>query len=237
MYGNTKDIEKTRPIIRLSKLNKYKKVKIVYCPPYTLLNDFSIKTKKTRISIGAQNCHQNFDFGPFTGSINSKLIKSTGAQYIIIGHSENRNHGDKDKDINKKIKSALKENLKIIFCIGENSKEKKKKITYSVLKRQLKNGLKGINKLGNIIIAYEPIWSIGTGLIPKDSELRKNINNITKIIKSLKKYNKMKIIYGGSVNPKNIKNLSKIREIDGFIIGGASINPKKFIDIIKKSIN
>jgi len=237
MYGNTKDIEKTRPIIRLSKLNKYKKAKIVYCPPYTLLNDFCIKTKKTRISIGAQNCHQNFDFGPFTGSINSKLIKSTGAQYIIIGHSENRNQGDKDQDINKKIKSALKENLKIIFCIGENLKEKKKKITYSVLKRQLKNGLKGINKLGNIIIAYEPIWSIGTGLIPKDSELKKNINNINKIIKSLKKYNKMKIIYGGSVNPENIKNLSKISEIEGFIIGGASTNPKKFIDIIKKTIN
>ena len=237
MYGNTQDIEKIKPIIRLSKSNKYKKVKIVYCPPYTLLKDFYIKIKKTRISIGAQNCHQNFNFGPFTGSINSKLIKSTGAEYVIIGHSENRNQGDKDKDINKKIKSALKKNLKIIFCIGENLKEKKKNITYSVLKKQLKNGMKDIKKLENIIIAYEPIWSIGTGLVPKNSELKKNINNINKIIKSSKKYNKMKIIYGGSVNPENIKNLSKISEIAGFIIGGASTNSKKFIDIIKKSIN
>ena len=237
MHGNTKDIEKTKPIIRLSKSKKYKKVKIIYCPPYTLLKDFFIKTKKTRISIGAQNCHQNLDFGPFTGSINSKLIKSTGAKYIIIGHSESRKQGDNDQDINKKINAASKEKLKIIFCIGENLKEKKKNSTFSVLKNQIKNGLKGIKKLDNVIIAYEPVWSIGTGFIPKNYELKRNINNINKIINSLKKYNKMKIIYGGSVNPQNIKNLSKIQEIDGFIVGGASLNPKKFIDIIKKSIN
>ncbi len=237
MYGKTKDIEKTTPVIRLSRLNKYKNIKIIYCPPYTMLKDFFIKINKTRISIGAQNCHQNFNFGPFTGSINPKLIKSTGAKYVIIGHSENRNQGDKDQDINNKIKSALKERLKIIFCIGENLKEKKRRITYSILKRQLKNGLKGVTNLENIIIAYEPIWSIGTGLVPKNSELKKNISNIKKIINSLKKYNKIKIIYGGSVNPLNVKELSKISEINGFIIGGSSINPKKFIDIIKKSIN
>ena len=237
MYGNTKDIEKTKPLIRLSKSKKYKKVKIVYCPPYTLLKDFFIKIKKTRISIGAQNCHQNSNSGPFTGSINAKLIKSTGAKYIIIGHSESRNEGDNDQDINKKINAALKENLKIIFCIGEKLKDKKKNNTFSVLKKQIRNGLKGIKKFDSIIIAYEPVWSIGTGLIPKNFELKKNINNIKKIINSLKKYNKMKIIYGGSVNPENIKDLSKISEIDGFIIGGASTNPKKFIDIIKKSIN
>ena len=236
MHGNTKDIEKTSPIIRLSKLKKYRKVKIIYCPPYTLLKDFFIKIKKTRLSIGAQNCHQNFNFGPFTGSINAKLIKSTGAKYIIVGHSENRIQGDKDLYINMKIKSALKENLKIIFCIGENLKEKKRGSTYAILKKQLTKGLKDINKLENIIIAYEPIWSIGTGLIPKSSELKININNIKKIIISLKKFNKIKIIYGGSVNPQNIKDLNKISEIDGFLVGGASINPKKFIDIIKKSI-
>ena len=237
MYGNTKDIEKTKPIIRLSKSSKYRKAKIVYCPPYTLLKDFFVMIKNSRLSIGAQNCHQNFDFGPFTGFINAKLIKSTGAKYIIIGHSENRDQGDKDQDINKKIKSAIKENLKVIFCIGENLNEKRKNKTYSVIKKQIRNGLNGIKKLQNIIVAYEPVWSIGTGLVPKNSELKKNINNIKKIIKSLKRYNKMKIIYGGSVNPQNIKYLSKISEINGFIIGGASINPKKFIDIIKKSIN
>jgi len=237
MHGNAKDIEKTKSIIRLSRLNKYKKCKIIYCPPYTLLKDFFKEVKKTRISIGAQDCHQNYDYGPFTGSINPKLIKSTGAKYVIIGHSEKRNQGDKDLDINNKIKSALKENLKVIFCIGENLSEKKKKITYSVLKKQIEKGLKQIKKFEDIIIAYEPIWSIGTGIIPKDYELKKNIKNIKKILKSLKKSKKIKILYGGSVNSKNIKSLVKISEINGFIIGGASINPNKFIDILKKSIN
>ena len=237
MYGNTNDIEKIKPVIGLTKLSKYRNHKIIYCPPYTLLKDFFNKVKKTRISVGAQDCHQNFGYGPFTGSINSKLIKSTGAKYVIIGHSEKRNQGDKDLDINNKIQSALKENLKVIFCIGENFSENKKNLTYLVLKKQIKKGLSNIKKLENIIIAYEPIWSIGTGLIPKDYELKKNIRNIKKILNSLKNSKKIKILYGGSVNPQNAKYLAKISEINGFIIGGASINAKKFIDIIKKSIN
>ena len=237
MHGNTKDIERTKSVLRLSRLNKYKKHKIIYCPPYTLLKDFFNKVKKTRISIGAQDCHQNFGYGAFTGSINSKLIKSTGAKYVIIGHSEKRNQGDKDLDVNNKIQSALKENLKVIFCIGENFSEKKKNLTYLVLKKQIRKGLSNVKKIENIIIAYEPIWSIGTGLVPKDHELKNNIRNIKKILNSLKNSKKIKILYGGSVNPRNAKYLAKISEINGFIIGVASINAKKFIDIIKKSIN
>ena len=237
MYGNTKDIEKTKPIIRLSKSKKYKKVKIVYCPPYTLLKDFFIKIKKSRISVGAQNCHQNFNFGPFTGSINTKLIKSTGAKYIIIGHSENRNDGDNDQDINKKINAALKENLKIIFCIGETLREKRNRKTRIILRKQIMSGLKNMTKLNNIIIAYEPIWSIGSGKIPKSKELNKAIEYIKSLTIKKNKLKNNKVLYGGSVNPKNIKNLSKIGSIDGFLIGGASQKSKNFIDIIKKTIN
>jgi len=237
MQGNTKDIDKIKSVIRFSRLNKYSNHKIIYCPPYTLLKDFFNKINNTNISIGAQNCHQNIDYGPFTGSINPKLIKSTGAKYVIIGHSENRNQGDNDKDINNKIKTTLKEKLKVIFCIGENSLEKKKNQTYKVLKKQLKNGLKNIEKLENIIIAYEPVWSIGSGVVPKNNELKRNVIIIKQIINSLKKINKIKILYGGSVTPLNAKDLAKNTGINGFIIGGASINPNKFIDIIKKSIN
>tara|TARA_B100000427_G_C15455544_1_gene571630 strand:+ start:50 stop:802 length:753 start_codon:yes stop_codon:yes gene_type:complete len=237
MHGNTKDIERTKYVVKLANLNKYKKHKIIYCPPYTLLKDFFNKIKKTKILLGAQNCHQNYDFGPYTGSINSKLIKSTGAKYIIIGHSENRIQGDDDLVINNKIKSALRENLKVVFCIGENLREKKDSQTYRVLKKQITIGLKNIKKINNILIAYEPRWSIGTGLIPKNFELQKNIKNIKKILKSIKIIKKMNILYGGSVNSQNIKELAKISEINGFIVGGASINTKKFIDIIKKSIN
>ena len=105
------------------------------------------------------------------------------------------------------------------------------------IKKQLTNGLKGIKKFENIIVAYEPVWSIGTGIIPKNFELSRNINNIKKILTKLKKSININILYGGSVNPKNAKELAQIKEIKGFLIGGASLSAKKFIDIIKKSIN
>ena len=237
MYGNKADIDKSKSLINLVKTKKYKKNKIIYCPPYTLLKSFYDKVKNTNISIGAQNCHSNYDYGAYTGSINAKLIKSTGAKYIILGHSENRNNGESDSIINKKIHSAIRESLKVIFCIGEKISEKRKNNTYRVLRKQINKGLKGIKKTENIIVAYEPVWSIGTGIIPKNSELSRNINNIKKILYKLKKTKNSKILYGGSVNPKNIKELAKIKEINGFLIGGASLSAKKFIDIIKKSIN
>ena len=237
MYGNTMDINKTKSVIKLAKLKKYKFSKIIYCPPFTLLKTFCEKVKKSNIFIGAQNCHSVSDYGAFTGSISAKLIKLTGAKYIILGHSENRKNGETDIIINKKIRSALKENLKVVFCIGEKLSEKRKKNTYNVLRKQLNNGLKGIKKIENIIIAYEPVWSIGTGIVPKNSELIKNIINIKKILYNLKKSKNIKILYGGSVNPNNAKELAQIKDIKGFLVGGASLNPKKFIDIIKKTIN
>ena len=237
MHGNIGDIVKTKSVIKLANTKKYKKHKIIYCPPYTLLNSFYNMVRNSNVSIGAQNCHSNSNYGAFTGSINAKLIKSTGAKYIIIGHSENRISGETDFIINKKIHSALKENLKIIFCIGEKMSEKKKNMTYKILSNQLNNGLKGIKKFENIIFAYEPVWSIGTGIIPKNTELSKNINNIRKILTRFKISRSAKILYGGSVNQKNVQQIVKIKEINGFLIGGASLSAKKFVDIIKKSIN
>ncbi len=237
MHGNIADIDRSRSIIKLINIKKYKKNKIIYCPPYTLLKTFYNKVKNTNVSIGAQNCHSNYDYGAYTGSINVKLIKSTGAKYIILGHSENRKSGETDLVINKKIHSALKENLKVIFCIGESLSEKRKGNTYKVLRKQLNNGLKGIKKFENVIVAYEPVWSIGTGIFPKKSELTTNIINIKKVLYKLKKSINIKILYGGSVNPKNAKELAQIKDINGFLIGGASLSAKKFIDIIKKSIN
>ncbi len=152
MHGNTGDIIKTKPIIKLANTKKYKNHKIVYCPPYTLLNYFYNKVKNSNISIGAQNCHPSSEYGAFTGSINSKLIKASGAKYIILGHSENRNNGETDSIINKKIHSALNENLKIIFCIGEKLADKRKKNTLRVLRNQLNQGLKGVKKFDSLII-------------------------------------------------------------------------------------
>ena len=161
------------------------------------------------------------------------MLKSVGANYVILGHSENRRKGENDKLINLKIKSALKAKLKIIFCIGETLSENKKGKTMSILSKQIKQGLNKVKIQSNIFIAYEPVWSIGSGKIPKNEQL----DEIIKFIKDKFKKKLPKILYGGSVNPQNIKYLKKINSLDGFLIGGASHNAKKFIDIVKKTYN
>ena len=237
MFGDLNSVKSIQSVINLSKKKNYKNAKIIYCPPYTLLNNFVIKTRKTNLDVGAQNCHYEINTGPFTGSISSTMIKKLGANYVIIGHSENRSNGETNNLINKKIHSAILNNLNIIFCIGENLFEKKNNKTNKILKKQIAMGLKKIKKIDKIIFAYEPVWSIGTGKVLTNKELTKQVINIKKFIKNKFKNQKTKIIYGGSVNNQNINNLKQIKEINGFLIGGASQNSKKFIDIIKKTIN
>ena len=229
MFGDFKSLKLVNKVISFSKKFKSSKFKIIYLPPNTLICPMAQMVKNTKIEVGAQNCHHQENYGALTGSVNAKMVKGVGAKYVILGHSENRQTGESDKLINLKIKTALKNGLKVIFCIGEKIKDKRNKKTNSVLSKQIKQGLKGV-KLNNIIIAYEPVWAIGSGLIPKSDELFKTIN----FIKS-KFRKKLKILYGGSVNNKNINELKTIRNIDGFLVGGASQNSKKFIDIIKKT--
>ena len=237
MFGDFKSVNSIKKVIKLSRDKKYKKAKIIYCPPYTLIDKFLKVTKNSKIKIGAQNCHHSQNPGPFTGSINVDLIKSIGAKYVIIGHSENRVSGDSNYIINLKIKSALKKKLKIIFCIGETLIEKRNNKTNLILKSQIIRGLKNVKKNSNIIFAYEPVWSIGTGIIPKNNDLKIQISTIKKMISKCWRLKNPKIIYGGSVNPKNINELRKISSISGFLVGGASQKAKNFIDIIKKTIN
>ena len=232
MFGGLNTLNILKKVVSfLNKFNKKKFTKVIYCPPHTLIYLMSKMLKNTSIQVGAQNCHENETFGPFTGSINSKMIKDVGAKYVIIGHSENRNLGEKNQLINLKIKSALKNGLHVIFCVGETLKEKRNKKTKQVLSNQIKTGLSKIKNQKNIIIAYEPVWSIGTGVIPKS-------NDLFDTIKFIKRKTKVKkILYGGSVNPKNINELKSISNIDGFLVGGASQDSKKFIDIIRKTFN
>ena len=237
MFGNLNSVKSIESVINLSKKKNYKNAKIIYCPPYTLLNNFVIKTRRTNLEVGAQNCHYEINTGPHTGSISSTMIKKLGVKYVIIGHSENRSDGETNNQINQKIHSAVSNNLNVIFCIGENLFEKKNKKTNKILKQQIDLGLKKIKKIDKIIFAYEPVWSIGTGKVLTNKELTKQVIIIKKIIKNKFKNQKTKIIYGGSVNNQNINNLKQIKEINGFLIGGASQNSKKFIDIIKKTIN
>jgi len=231
MFGNLRSLNSVGKVASFVKKFKKNKIKLVYCPPATLINSLSKKLKSTSIVVGAQNCHQDENYGAYTGYMNAYMLKDAGAKYIILGHSENRQSGENNKLINLKIKNSIKSGLKIIFCIGETLSQKRKKNTKKILSQQIIQGLKNIKNKKNIIIAYEPVWSIGSGLIPKNSE----IFEIVKFIKN--KVKGSKVLYGGSVNSKNINLLKKIDNVDGFLVGGASQNSNIFIDIIKKTFN
>ena len=232
MFGELSTLNSLNKVIKFLKIfKKSNKTKIIYCPPSTLINPMSKKVMNSKIQVGAQNCHESLTYGASTGSINPMMLKNVGAKYVILGHSENRELGETDKLINSKIKAATKSGLKVIFCIGETLGQKRKKITRKILSKQITLGLQKVNKRKNIVIAYEPVWSIGTGIIPKPDDLFNTINFIKKKVKNIK------VLYGGSVNPKNINELKLIENIDGFLVGGASQDSKKFIDIIKKTYN
>jgi len=231
MYGNLSSLNTLDKVIKFSKSKEIKKGRLIYCPPNTLISSFSKKFKNCQIGIGGQNCHESEDYGAHTGFVNCRMLKNIGAHFVIIGHSENREKGESDQLINLKIKSALDAKLKVIFCIGETLSEKRKKKTYSILSKQIKIGLKNIKEKKNIFLAYEPVWAIGSGLIPKPQDLFKTVE----FIKNKFKDKSPKVLYGGSVNPQNIINLREINNIDGFLIGGSSQNAKKFIDIVKKT--
>ena len=216
------------------KEKNFNKKKIVLCVPNTLIHFFQKRLKSKLISLGAQNCHYHETYGPFTGSVSASMLKKIGAEYIILGHSENRLEGETNQIIKKKIISALNQKLHVIFCIGETYKEKSKGKTFSILRKQIKSSLNKKFIKNKIILAYEPVWSIGTNKIPKKNELQNTIKFIKKDFRKIFKTNKSpKVLYGGSVNHQSIGLLSSISEIDGFLIGSASQSAKKFIDIVK----
>ena len=238
--GNWKMFGVPKSIGILNKINSYyskdknrNKYRVIMTPPYTLIESYSKYFKNKKISIGAQNCYQKEQFSSNTAAVSPYMLKSVGAKYTLVGHSDNRGEGDTDTMLKDKVRYALKNNLKVVFCIGENKTEKKNKKTLSVLKRQLTKVLEKKFNKNNIIVAYEPIWSIGTGKIPTAIELKKTTIHIKKVLKGIFKKNSPAVLYGGSVDGSNVEMFKEIKEIDGFLVGGASKTSKKFIDIIK----
>ena len=231
MFGDLGTLNTLNKVITFINKIKKNKFELIYCPPSTLIYPLAKMLKKTSIEVGAQNCHESESYGAHTGQLNSMMLKDVGAKYVILGHSENRQSGENDRLINLKIRSAIKSGLKVIFCIGETLSEKRKKITKKILAQQISKGLNNVKNRKGILIAYEPVWAIGSGLIPGQSELIETIDYIKGKVKGVK------VLYGGSVNPKNINNLKNINSIDGFLIGGASQVSNNFIDIIKKTYN
>ena len=224
--------------IKLKNFLKILKKKInlncIFCLPFTLLGLINHK-KISVIKIGSQNiAASSIDYGAFTGSVSAKMVKELGCKYTIVGHSEIRNEGEKEKDINKKINFASSKNLKAILCVGETLNEFKNKKSFNKVKNQIYSAFKNNKKnLENVVIAYEPIWSIGTGIIPKEAYLNNFFKKIKNLIRKDFKKN-IPVLYGGSVSSKNISSLKNIDCCDGFLIGGASLKTQNFIDIIKK---
>ena len=232
MFGVPKSVNIVKKINSFRSRDKNRKrYRVIITPPFTLLESFAKQFKNKKITIGSQNCYHKYLFSSNTAAISPYMIKSVGAKYTLIGHSDNRSEGDSDLILKNKVIFALKNNLKIVFCIGENSIQKRNKATSKVLKKQLTKVLdKKFNK-NNIIVAYEPIWSIGTGKIPKQKELSKTTIHIKKVLEKIFKKKSPTVLYGGSVDSNNIDMFRQIKEIDGFLIGGASKSSKKFIDI------
>ena len=234
MFGVPKSLDILKKINSFTLKDKNRnKYRVIITPPYTLIESFAKFFKNKKISIGSQNCYQKEQFSSNTAAVSPYMLKSVGAKYTLIGHSDNRGEGDTDIMLKAKVAFALKNNLKVVFCIGENKLEKKNKKTLSVLKKQLTNVLEKKFNKNNLIVAYEPIWSIGTGKIPTEQELKKTTIHIKKVLRDLFKKNSPAVLYGGSVDGNTVEMFKQIKEIDGFLIGGASKSSKKFIDIIK----
>lgn len=208
-------------------------VEIVICPPFVYLPFISSFFK-----LGSQNCFWE-DKGPYTGEVSPQMLKSLGGRYVIVGHSERRQiFKETDEIVNEKIKEILKAKLRPIFCIGESEEEKRAGKTFQVLEREIKKGLDKVPKkeIERVIIAYEPIWAIGTEKACEENEVMTIALFIKKLISHL--YNKkiartIKILYGGSVDSKNASDYLGESKMQGLLVGGASLNSKEFIKIIR----
>lgn len=217
--------------------NLNKKPELVLCPPFIYLSDF--QNIKSDIKLGGQDCFWE-DKGSFTGEISCSMLKNFNSKYVIVGHSERRIFlAETDRSINKKLKAVLKQKLKPIFCIGETKKEKDKGRAQIVLRKHIENGLKKLDRkeLENIVLAYEPIWAIGSGksCLPDEAKvMRVFLKKIVSQKYSRAVADKMRMVYGGSVNSQNVKTFIEEAGFDGVLVGGASLRPKEFIEIIRK---
>jgi len=214
-----------------------KKTDIVICPPVIFLDKLA-KTRTSKIKLGAQNAFWEQE-GPFTGRISGEMLYNIGAKYVILGHSERRAFGESNSKINKKIKASLSAGLRPILCVGENTRDESHSY-FNLIKTQLEECLAGVSKnlVSKMIVAYEPVWAISTTPNRKDAtsdDSREMVIFIKKILSDRfgTEASKIKIIYGGSVNEKDSLSFLGNGGVDGLLVGKASLNAEKFVEIIK----
>jgi len=212
-------------------------IDVMIAPPFTALTPVSDVVRGSRVSLGAQNLFWETE-GAYTGEISPAMLVSTGCKYVIIGHSERRQYFDEtDETVNKKIKAAIKNDLIPVLCVGESEKERESKETFSVLDNQIKKGIEGFSSddLETLVIAYEPVWAIGTGKTATTDQAQEAHQFLRSVLE--KSFGNMlaksiRILYGGSVKPNNIAELMAMPDIDGALVGGASLDPETFSKIV-----
>ncbi len=214
---------------------------VMIAPPFTALTPVAEILKESRILLGAQNLHWEKE-GAFTGEISPLMLVSAGCQYVIIGHSERRQYfGETDHSVNKKINAANNNGLIPVFCIGESEKERESGQTFSVLDKQVKKGLEGFfaDNLKTLVIAYEPVWAIGTGKTATSDQAQEVHQFLRSLVGKLfgeTLAKSIRILYGGSVKPGNISELMARSDIDGALVGGASLDAETFSKIVQFKI-
>ena len=214
------------------------KCRVIICVPYVDIQTVVEAVKNTNIKVGAQNCHWE-EYGAFTGEVSAKMLKDIGVSSVIVGHSERREHFyETNEIINKKVKSVISHGMDVILCVGETMEQMKSNQTINIIQSQIQSALLGINKedIKRIMIAYEPIWAIGTGVTATPKEAGNVCGEIRKII--MKMYGEdvagnFIVQYGGSMNGSNAFELLLENNIDGGLIGGASLKSEEFIKIVK----
>lgn len=217
-------------------------IDIVICPVYTALSEVAEVISNSNIRLGAQDCYWK-DEGAFTGEVSCPMIKDAGAQYVVIGHSERRQFfGETNETVNKKLMAVLGAGLTPIVCVGESLAERESNRTFAVLEDHVKNGLAGISaeQARKTVIAYEPVWAIGTGktATPQQAqEVHAYIRGLLVKLFDNETAAAMRIQYGGSVKPENIEELMRQPDLDGALVGGASLKADSFADIVKKALN
>jgi triosephosphate isomerase len=216
-------------------------VDIVVCPPFTALKAVVDTVTGSRIYVGAQNMHWEKS-GAFTGEISAEMLREIYVHYVILGHSERRQYfGETDEIVNKKTKAAHAGNLKPIVCVGETLAEREAGNTFKVIETQIRGSLAGLTKseLTNTIVAYEPVWAIGTGKTASSAQAQEVHAQIRKLLAAISDdttAQSVRIQYGGSVKASNAKELFSQPDIDGGLIGGAALEARSFIDIVKAAL-
>jgi triosephosphate isomerase len=239
MHGGARQARELAQLLR-DGLKRPRGVEVVVCPPFTALPGVAEALAGSAIGLGAQNCHWE-DSGAFTGEVSPPMLAELGCRLVLLGHSERRHlFHETDDEINRKVAPALRHGLQPLLCVGETADERRQGLTFTVVEGQLRAGLAGLSleDMGRCVLAYEPVWAIGTGANAtpaQAAEVHGYLRGLLSQIGSKDLAQTVRILYGGSVKPENVSAVTQEPDVDGVLVGGASLQAQSFIAIARKS--